>query len=165
MRGVRATWREVYNLARVLDQHGGNQQRNRESPIGTIDPALKLIALFDNDQPLAALAYYATHPQSYYRTGGANPDFPGMARDTRECVMGVFHLHFTGAAGNVGAGKWNDGSPPYRQILADRLAAAMQRAWKACSEPLYNRPTWPGPSSPSQCRWQNTCPWPTCGRS
>ena len=53
----------------------------RDQPVGTIDPMLKMISLWDGDKPIVALTYYATHPQSYYRTGGANPDFPGMARD------------------------------------------------------------------------------------
>jgi hypothetical protein len=75
------------------------------------------------------LTYYATHPQSYYRTGGANPDFPGMARNDREQMTGIRHIHFTGAAGNIGAGKWNDGSVENRRILSDRLADAMQQAW------------------------------------
>src|SRR4051794_1061272 len=48
----------------------------RAMPVGTIDPKLKLISFWDGDRPLVALTYYATHPQSYYRTGGANPDFP-----------------------------------------------------------------------------------------
>ena len=41
---------------------------------------LKLISFWDGDRPIAALTYYATHPQSYYRTGGANPDFPWESR-------------------------------------------------------------------------------------
>jgi len=77
-----------------------------------------------------ALTYYATHPQSYYRTGGANPDFPGIARDLRQEATGVPHVHFNGAGGNVGAGKYNDGSPGNRQVLADRVAAGMARAWE-----------------------------------
>ncbi|MFV1966252.1 MAG: hypothetical protein ACC628_12580 [Pirellulaceae bacterium] len=108
---------------------GATQQRNRDAPIGVIDPMLKSMVFFQEDKPLAALTFYATHPQSYYRTGGANPDFPGMARQMREEATGVFHVHFNGAGGNIGAGKWNDGSPPYRKILADRLAAGMEKAW------------------------------------
>ena len=108
---------------------GASQERNREAPIGLIDPMLKLITFFHDDKPVLALTYYACHPQSYYRTGGANPDFPGIARQMREEATGTFHVHFNGAGGNIGAGKWNDGSPPYRQILADRLAAGMQKAW------------------------------------
>lgn len=102
----------------------------REFPAGTIDPELKLIAFWDGDEPIAALTYYATHPQSYYRTCLANPDFPGLARNARQQETGVPHIHFTGAAGNIGAGKWNDGSPENRQVLADRLAAGMKQAWQ-----------------------------------
>ena len=108
---------------------GGSQDRNREAPVGIIDPTVKLITFFHDDEALATLSYYACHPQSYYRTGGANPDFPGIARGMREKATGTFHVHFNGAGGNIGAGKWNDGSPPYRQILADRLADGMEEAW------------------------------------
>ena len=108
---------------------GASQERNREAPVGIIDPMVKLITFFNNDQPLVTLSYYACHPQSYYRTGGANPDFPGIARGMREKATETLHVHFNGAGGNIGAGKWNDGSPPYRQILADRLAAGMEKAW------------------------------------
>ncbi|MCL4207547.1 MAG: hypothetical protein KJ000_34110 [Pirellulaceae bacterium] len=108
---------------------GASQERNREAPVGLIDPTVKLIVFFQGDRPLVALTYYACHPQSYYRTGGANPDFPGIARGMREKATDTFHIHFNGAGGNIGAGKWNDGSPPYRQILAERLAAGMEKAW------------------------------------
>lgn len=100
-------------------------------PAGVIDPVLRTITFDAADGPVAALTFYATHPQSYYRTGGANPDFPGMARNAREEKTGVFHLHFNGAGGNIGAGKYNDGSPANRQVLADRVAAGMRLAWEA----------------------------------
>jgi hypothetical protein len=103
----------------------------RDMPVGTIDPMLKMISFWDGDQPVAAMTYYATHPQSYYRTGLANPDFPGMARDMRQQATKVPHVHFDGAGGNIGAGKWNDGSPENRQVLAERVAAGMARAWSA----------------------------------
>jgi hypothetical protein len=103
----------------------------RAKPVGTIDPMVKLISFWDQDRPVAALSYYATHPQSYYRTGLASPDFPGMARDNRERATGVPHIHFDGAGGNIGAGKWNDGSPENRQVLADRVAAGMEQAWQS----------------------------------
>lgn len=101
----------------------------RALPIGVIDPTLRLLTFEGAEGPLAAITVYATHPQSYYRTGQANPDFPGMARDAREEATGVFHLHLNGAGGNVGAGKYNDGSHANRQVLADRMADAMQKAW------------------------------------
>ena len=103
----------------------------RAKPVGTIDPLLKLISFWNGVEPVAALTYYATHPQSYYRTGLANPDFPGIARDQRQAATNVPHIHFNGAGGNIGAGKWNDGSPENRQILADRVASGMARAWNS----------------------------------
>jgi len=100
----------------------------RAFPVGTIDPELKMISFFNGERRIAVLTYYATHPQSYYRTGLANPDFPGLARNARQEKTGVPHIHFNGAGGNIGAGKWNDGSEENRPILADRVAAGMQRA-------------------------------------
>lgn len=102
----------------------------RDMPEGTIDPNLKMITLWNGDSPIVALTYYATHPQSYYRTGLANPDFPGLARNRRQAETGVPHVHFDGAGGNIGAGKYNDGSHENRKILADRVAQAMANAWK-----------------------------------
>lgn len=101
-----------------------------EAPEGVIDPFVKLVVFYNNDTPLAALTYYATHPQSYYRTGKANPDFPGIARNARQEATGVPHIHFNGASGNVTAGKYNDGAVENRQILADRLTKGMETAWK-----------------------------------
>ena len=100
-------------------------------PEGVIDHFLRTLVFFQNEKPLVGLTYYATHPQSYYRTGEANPDFPGLARNARQAATGVLHVHFNGAGGNIGAGKYNDGSPPLRQVLADRLEDGMRRSWDA----------------------------------
>jgi hypothetical protein len=89
------------------------------------------VSLWHDDRPVAVLSYYATHPQSYYRTGIPNPDFPGVARFHRQlAVPGALHVHFNGAGGNIGAGKYNDGSPTNRMVLAQRLEAGMRRAWE-----------------------------------
>ncbi len=104
----------------------------RAEPEGTIDPIVSLVSLWNGEQPLAVLSYYATHPQSYYRTGFPNPDFPGLARFFRQlAVPAALHIHFTGAGGNIGAGKYNDGSPENRRVLAERLADGMRRAWES----------------------------------
>ena len=104
----------------------------RAEPEGTIDPMLSLVSLWNGERPVAVLSYYATHPQSYYRTGLPNPDFPGLARFFRQlAVPSALHVHFTGAGGNVGAGKYNDGSPENRLALAERLADGMRRAWES----------------------------------
>jgi hypothetical protein len=104
----------------------------RAAPEGTIDPVLSQVSFWNGDKPLAVLSYYATHPQSYYRTGIPNPDFPGIARFVRQlAVPTALHVHFNGAGGNIGAGKYNDGSPENRGLLADRLADGMRRAWES----------------------------------
>lgn len=104
----------------------------RAEPEGTIDPAVSLISFWNGDAPVAVLSYYACHPQSYYRTGVANPDFPGIARFLRQQqVPDALHVHFDGAGGNIGAGKYNDGSHTQRWVLAERLADGTRRAWEA----------------------------------
>jgi len=113
----------------------------RAEPEGTIDPAVSLISFWNGDAPLAVLSYYACHPQSYYRTGVANPDFPGIARFLRQQqVPDALHVHFDGAGGNIGAGKYNDGSHTQRWVLAQRLADGMSRAWAATEKsPVTDR--------------------------
>ena len=104
----------------------------RAAPEGLIDPLVVAVGLWSHDKPVAVLTYYATHPQSYYRTGIANPDFPGIARFLRDQALpGTLHVHFNGAGGNLGAGKYNDGNPTNRPVLARRLAEGMQRAWQS----------------------------------
>src|ERR1019366_2132484 len=99
---------------------------------GTIDPILSLVSLWNGERPVTVLSYYATHPQSYYRTGLPNSDFPGLARFLRQlAVPAALHVHFNGAGGNIGAGKYNDGSPENRLVLAERLADGMRRAWES----------------------------------
>jgi hypothetical protein len=104
----------------------------RAEPEGVIDPVLSLVSFWNNDKPVAIISYYACHPQSYYRTGIPNPDFPGIARFYRQLTIpDALHIHFNGAGGNVAAGKYNDGSHENRLILATRLADGMKRAWDA----------------------------------
>jgi hypothetical protein len=103
----------------------------RAAPEGVIDPDVSLISFWNEDQTVAVLSYYATHPQSYYRTGIPNPDFPGIARFQRQlAVPSALHVHFNGAGGNIGAGKYNDGSQTNRMVLAGRLSDGMKRAWE-----------------------------------
>ncbi|MBX3177090.1 MAG: hypothetical protein KF886_07015 [Candidatus Hydrogenedentes bacterium] len=101
------------------------------APEGLVDPWLKSVSLWDGEDPVAVLTYYATHPQSYYGKGDVTCEFPGLARNAREARTGVPHIHFTGAAGNIAAGKYNDGSPENRPVLAARMEAGMEAAWQA----------------------------------
>jgi len=104
----------------------------RAAPEGTIDADVRLVSFWAGQRPVASLTYYACHPQSYYGRGGVSYDFMGMARAMREReVPDALHIHFDGAGGNVAAGKYNDGSPENRPILAARLAAGMKAAWQS----------------------------------
>jgi len=133
---------EVYGVAsnrRILGEDGHVKAMRfttcedsliRAEPEGLVDPMVSLVSFWNHDRPVAVLSYYATHPQSYYQTGIANPDFPGIARFIRQlAVPDALHIHFNGAGGNIGAGKYNDGSHVNRGILAERLADGMKRAW------------------------------------
>lgn len=113
----------------------------RAEPVGVVDNQVRLLTFFQGEKPLVVLSWFACHPQSFYRTGVANPDFPGIARILREAKTDeVMHLHFAGAGGNIGAGKWNDGQRRYRIILAQRLADGMAAAWDG----LERHPVQPG---------------------
>jgi hypothetical protein len=104
----------------------------RAEPEGLIDPWLKTLSLWDGARPLAALHYYATHPMSYYGDGRVTSDFAGLARQKRQTDdPKVFQVYFTGAAGNITAGKYNDGSKENRAVLRDRIYDGMTAAWKA----------------------------------
>ena len=138
--------REVASNRRIIGTDGKVRTRYtattdpalRAEPEGVIDPIVSLVSFWNGDAPLAVLSYYATHPQSYYRTGIPNPDFPGMARFFRQLeIPEALHVHFNGAGGNIGAGKYNDGAPSNRVVLARRVADGMKRAWDSTKrEPI-----------------------------
>ncbi len=119
-----------------------NDPKWRAYPEGMIDPYMKAVSFFNGDKPLVIVTYYATHPQSYYGNGRISCDFPGLGRNQFEAdVPSAAHIHFNGAGGNIGAGKYNDGSKKMRPILADRMAAGMKAAWEATEEfPLDDLP-------------------------
>lgn len=111
----------------------GSATRNvfaKEAPEGTIDPNAKALSFWNGTEAVAVLYSYATHPMSFYRTGHVNPDFPGIARDRLQKEFpNALQIYFSGAAGNVTAGKYNDGKPPARTELADRLYQGLKSAW------------------------------------
>jgi hypothetical protein len=107
----------------------------RAEPEGVIDPYVQLLSFWDGERPVVSITYYATHPQSYYGAGGVSYDFPGLARRLRENELpGVAHIHFNGAGGNVTAGKYNDGAPANRPVLAGRLAKGMKEAFESAKK-------------------------------
>jgi hypothetical protein len=118
-------------------------EKVRAAPEGLIDPWLKTLSFWNEDKPLAALHYYATHPMSYYGDGRVTSDFCGLARDKRaQDEPKVFQVYFTGCAGNITAGKYNDGAKENRPVLRDRIYTAMTAAWKATERHPLNRFDW-----------------------
>jgi len=100
----------------------------RDLPEGLIDPFLRTVTFANEDRPIARLHYYTTHPQSFYGDPRASSDVPGFARSRLEKEEGVFQVYFTGCAGNITMGKYNDGSREAREQLAERLYQAMVQA-------------------------------------
>jgi hypothetical protein len=102
-----------------------------EADEGLIDPWLKTLSFWDGETPLAAVSFYAVHPMSHYGAGEVSADFPGLARRMRQREMpGVRQIYASGCSGNIVAGKYNNGAPENRAVLAGRLHAAMTAAWR-----------------------------------
>lgn len=102
----------------------------RRAPEGDIDPYVRALSFWEEDEPIAVLSVYATHPMSFYGTGKVDADFPGLARAARQDAMpSTFQVYASGCSGNVTAGKYNDGSPENRPALASRLENGMARAF------------------------------------
>lgn len=119
------------------------EAKARAEAEGLIDPVLRTVTFWDGDTPRASLHYYTTHPMSFYGDGQVTPDFCGLAREKRQKEHpGVHQVYFTGAAGNVTAGKYNDGSKENRKILRDRIHAGMTAAWTATKRSMLTALTW-----------------------
>jgi hypothetical protein len=66
---------------------------------------------------------------SYYGDGRPSSDFVGLARNRRDAdEPDVLHIYFTGSAGNITAGKYNDGAKANRDLLAGRVHEGMVAA-------------------------------------
>lgn len=106
--------------------------RAKNDPEGLIDPMIKTLSFWDGEQALASISVYAVHPMSHYGQGLVSADFVGIARQRRQGDdPGVMHFYANGCAGNLGAGKYNDGSPEARVELAERLYQAWKSAWQS----------------------------------
>ncbi len=98
-------------------------------PEGLVDPWLRTVAFYSGTEKIAACHYYATHPMSYYGDGRVSSDFCGLARKRRQAEEpGCTQLYFTGCAGNIAAGKYNDGTPAARGRLTERIYGGLVAA-------------------------------------
>lgn len=112
-------------------------------PEGLIDPMLKTVAFFNGKEKLVSCHYYATHPMSHYGRGEVSSDFVGLARKRRQKDdPGCAHIYFTGCAGNVAAGKYNDGSAEARVQLTERIHQAIVDSEKALVPAPIRKVAW-----------------------
>ncbi|MDP6355415.1 MAG: hypothetical protein QF473_09960 [Planctomycetota bacterium] len=115
----------------------------RAAPEGLIDPMLKSIGLWNGDKRVACLHYYAVHPTAMDGTGEVTPEFVGLARNRRiEADEGVAHIYFNGCAGNITAGKYNDGVADNRELFTTRIHDAMLAAEEAATCRPLNKARW-----------------------
>jgi hypothetical protein len=127
-----ASNRRIVDLSgKVTSQRGSSSKDplHWRLPEGLIDPYLKTIAFYSQQQKVVACHYYACHPMSHYGRGAVSADFCGLARKKRQAEdPGCTQLYFNGCGGNIGAGKYNDGSPERRLVLSERMHEAMLRS-------------------------------------
>lgn len=113
------------------------------APEGLIDPMLKSIGFWNGDRKVAVLHYYAVHPTTFDGTGVVTPEFVGLARSQRIADdNGVPHIYFTGCAGNIAAGKYNDGNPANRPVFTKRILDAMVASERASDRRPLDRLSW-----------------------
>lgn len=109
---------------RHISQRGSSSKKpeHQKLPEGLIDPMLKTVAFYNGDEKLVASHYYACHPMSYYGDGMVSADFCGLARRQRQQQEpNCTHIYFNGCGGNIGAGKYNNGSKEARVELTQRI--------------------------------------------
>ena len=122
----RRIYRDENGVIKAMRGSSCKDPKIRAMTEGTIDPLLKTISFYNQDKRITAIHYYATHPMSYYGDGLVSSDFVGIARkQLQEEQPNCHHIYFTGAAGNISAGKYNDGSQPVRAVLAERIYKGM----------------------------------------
>ena len=125
----RRVFRDDNRLIKGMRGSSCKSAKLRALPEGLIDPWLKTVAFYNKDKKIAACHYYATHPMSYYGDGRVTSDFVGLARMHRQKDEGTcHHIYFTGCAGNIAAGKYNDGSKPVREVLTRRVYEGIVRS-------------------------------------
>ncbi len=114
----------------------------RALPEGIIDPWLRTVSFWQGERKLAALHYYTVHPTSYDGTGMVSNDFVGLARERLIEKEGIPHLYFTGCAGDITAGKYNDGIADNRELFTLKILEAMQASEAAARVVPVSRLDW-----------------------
>ena len=121
---VAANRRIIGLNGKLISQRGSSSRKpeHHRFPEGLIDPMLKTVAFYNGNKKLVASHFYACHPMSYYGDGRVSADFCGLARRRmQKQEPDCLHLYFNGCGGNIGAGKYNNGSKEARVELTQRI--------------------------------------------
>ena len=121
---VAANRRIIGLNGKLVSQRGSSSRKpeHHRFPEGLIDPMLKTVAFYNGNKKLVASHFYACHPMSYYGDGRVSADFCGLARRRmQKQEPDCLHLYFNGCGGNIGAGKYNNGSKEARIELTQRM--------------------------------------------
>jgi hypothetical protein len=141
-----ASNRRFLNAEGKVKQWRGSSTRDpglQELPEGLVDPLLRTVTLGTADRVVVSIHHYATHPMSYYGDGRVTSDFAGLARRRLQQEDPSIHrMYFTGCAGNIAPGKYNDGSPQARAELTQRLYDALRRSLEDLSPTKIDRAFW-----------------------
>jgi len=123
-----ASARRIIQNGQLITRYssGGSKPELAALPEGPIDPVIETITLASGDRPLVRLHYYASHPQTFCCDGRVSGDFVSTAREALEKEENIFQVYFTGCAGDVTVGKYNNGSVEARAGLAQRLEQGMK---------------------------------------
>ncbi|MCK5801886.1 MAG: hypothetical protein KAI66_03590 [Lentisphaeria bacterium] len=114
-----------------------------EGALGLIDPDAHVLCFKGEDgRPIATVVNYACHVTALGTRGwGVHPDFPGIAMDIIEAETGGPGFFLQGCGGNVGTGKFSDGSMEaverMGQSLGGSVVAAMDALKPCASAPLH----------------------------
>lgn len=129
VREVASNRRVVDAMGKVSFSRGSSSGRDpffRETDAGLIDPMLRTISFWSQDQCVVEYHAYATHPMSYYGRGEVTSDFVGLARKRLARLDRSIHpIYASGCSGDVTAGKYNDGSQQAREELTTKIFDAM----------------------------------------
>ena len=121
---VAANRRIIGLNGKLISQRGSSSRKpeHHRFPEGLIDPMLKTVAFYNGNKKLVASHFYACHPMSYYGDGRVSADFCGLARRRmQKQEPDCLHIYFNGCGGNIGAGKYNNGSKEARIELTQRM--------------------------------------------
>ena len=127
----------------------------KNKPVGVVDPMLMTVAFKDSSGKIAgSMSFYATHPQVSNGRNLYSADAPGEALNILEGrLRDGLHGFFTGAGGNVTAGKYSSVTDlegnllRFGKILADGISLNLgAMKWEDAGELYWHSTEFPFPA-------------------